>query len=141
MKDDKDLVVNGELIPDNLRYTSAYRETNYGDGHTLHAVTRDQKAALLICHILSTSDYGSATKANKAKMLEAAVAQLIIGCGYESVKTANVSYSPFYCSEEEGSTYLDDILESGNIEEGIANHVRDVVLNEDKIIIDAENPT
>lgn len=132
------LVINGELIPDKLCFTSAYHETKYGDGHTLHAITRDQKAALLICHIISI--YEDDESATKSKMLEAAVEQLIASCGYSSVKTVDVKYRPFYGYVENGSSYLSDIASSGNIEEGIANHVHDVILNDDVIVIDTENP-
>jgi hypothetical protein len=150
-KEDKDLVIDGILHPENLRYSSAYRSSGYGgDGHTLHAVTRDQKAALFICHISSLERNGKCSDSVMKRMLKIAETHLIERCGYSSVRLADLGYTPFSCYDENDSTYIDDILGEADyvdsfdgagvdITANIVDHIEKVILNDDAIIIDSED--
>ena len=147
LKEDKTLLEDGVLIPENLRYTSAFRESS-GDGHTLHATTRDQKAALLICHISSLDGAGRCDKKVAKQVLVIAKELLIELCGYEDVSVENLGYTLFSCYDEQNSTYLDVILgeadysktiDTDDVRKGIRKHILSVVLNDDAIIIDSED--
>lgn len=149
------LVENAVLIPVNLKETSAFRESGCdGDGYTLHAFTTDEKAALLICHIESLSCTGRTSNQVCRRLLKETVDALIRLVGYADVKTSGLNYSIFSAYSED-STYIDDLLgynhyvDDNEIDDNeayenfvarVEDHIRNVVLNDDIMIIDCENP-
>ena len=135
--DDNLLVIDGVLRPDNLASSTAYREINDGDGHILYATTEDQKAALLICHILSLRNYGDENET----LLNLAAKHLVKICGYKSVKIEEVRYRTFYNHDDGGSTYLDDIKSADDLEQAVIDHIMNVVINDDAIVTDSSIPT
>ena len=148
MKDDMDVVIAGVLHPQNLRHSSAYRGVAYGDGHTLQARTRDQKAALLVCHIASIDPYYFNPKSGAVTLMKLACDLLVKYCGYVDVIT-KVDRNPFNAYSED-TTYIDEIMgdrEGVDVEGDIADitarvekHILDVVLNNDMIVFDEETP-
>ena len=137
--DDSDILMDNVLIPKNLRFTSAYREDGR-DGYTLHAETRDQKAALFLHHIKSIKNcyWGEDDVAEKAeKMFATACHYLMVHCKYANIETEfNYGFDGF---DNEEKTYVNHILDASNMEVAVLNHVTSVILDDDRVIIDADN--
>ncbi len=134
------LVIDGILRPENLRYTPAYRSGS-GDSHTLHAGTCDQKAALFIHHLKSLQDYGydygDHDEASIKKLINFTVEQLISRLKYVGINTS-FSYSFGYASED-NDTYIDTILDADVPEDAIVDHIFSVIMDDDIVIIDSED--
>ncbi len=136
-RDDKQLVVDGVLHPENLRSTSAYRNDNR-DGHSLHAETKDQKAALFIHHLKSVEDYSEWDSVVVSGIFKYVIEQLIAQCGYTGINT-KFNYNFPYSNEEEGGTYIDNIFDDEDPQGQVLAHIHGVILNDDMIIIDMDS--
>jgi hypothetical protein len=120
----------------------------YGDGHSLQARTRDQKAALLVCHVSSIDSYYFKPKSGQATLIKLVRDLLVKYCGYVDVIT-KLDRNPFN-SYSEDTTYIDEILGDRegvdmegdilNITSRIEKHILNVVLNNDMVVFDEETP-
>jgi hypothetical protein len=130
-----DLVIDGVLHAGNLGKTSAYRRSA-SDGYTLYASSSDQKAALLLHHLKSVKDYSYDCDVDIEALTVLAQDLLSAKLGYTGFAEFNYS---FHYSSEDGDTYMDDIINSKDPGKALERHIKNVVLNTDKTIIDSDD--
>ena len=130
LREDRPLTIDGQLIPANLRYSSAYVTTSYGDGHVLNAMTVDQKAALFVQHLSSVGEYSDHPEKLVRQAQRLANELLMNACGYTSIADVANKWD-FSASNDEDSSYIDEIFEDGEegLENNIGNHIRNVILS------------
>lgn len=137
VRKDVPLVVDGVLHPRLLIETSAYvsKDTYYGDSRTLTASTRDQKAALFVHHLKSLSEDTYDWEEQNQKIsfevfFEQCITFLKGSIGYADINTS------FDCNFRHYTEYGDSyVLKLGNLTD-VENHIREVILNDDAVIID-----
>ena len=140
------LVQNGVLNPGELRNTSAFHKLEYGDGgFSLQAKTFEEKASLTLLHLSNVECDEDATKS----LLIEYTKDLIVNSnrGVTSVNYNNKDrYYGFYCYDEDGRrTYIQQIEQQHEsdtlaMKEIIKKHFVEVVLDDDKTMIEEDTP-
>lgn len=130
-----ELVIDGVLHAGNLGKTSAYR-SSASDGYILYASSTDQKAALLLHHLKSVEDYACDVDVDIEALTLFAQGLLQTNHGYSGFAEFNYT---FQYSSEDGGTYMDDIINDEDPAEALERHVKNVVLNPNKTIIDSDD--
>lgn len=137
--DKKPLIKDGVLYPQNLRYCSAYRSDSQG-GYSLHASTVAEKAALLIHHILSYENYSDDSE-GISEAVDHVINELVHA--YQVFKAIDMSdvHSAFNGAADEDTTYIDNMmsLTEDDRKAALDDIIRNIVLNDDKIIVDEDN--
>ena len=135
-KDQNKKVLEDKILkPQNLKLTSAFRSIDY-QNNQLYATTSDEKAALFLHHIKSY-EYDN----DEMKLFDIAVKQLISSLGYDDIESNFECDFSHYGDDSYGDpNYFKTIIESDNIELAIQDHIQKVILNDDIEIFDIETP-
>lgn len=140
------LVKNGVLDPGELQNTSAFHKLEYADGgFSVQAKTFEEKAALTLLHLSNLDCDEDSTKS----LLIEYTKDLIVNSNRRitSVNYNRNSYYGFYCYDDEDGTrtYIQQIEEQDEsdtlaMKEIIKNHFAEVVLDNDKTMIEEDTP-
>lgn len=139
------LVVDGVLIPGNLRDTFAFVDHghSYESSWTLTAKTKDEKAALLFHHLLYYKDDAKYDDKWGEELYDIFVSwvvdEVVRLCGYSDV---NMDFAPYFMPwSEDSASYCVELFEDPETcKEKINDYIVNIVCNDDKVIVETETP-